>query len=75
MWFVRRDKLHARYIIYHLRHATKRTSCSRFRLDTDFLLTTMLESEYVHHGRTLKAVVEGHPDEIFEGSRGASKKA
>ena len=46
-----------------------------YRRDTVFLLKTMLESEYVHRGRTLNAGVEGHPDEIFEGSRGASREA
>jgi len=35
----------------------------------------MFGSEYVHRGRTLNAGVEGHPDEIFEGSRGAGRNA
>ena len=34
----------------------------------------MLGSEYVHLGRTRNAVVEGHPDEIFEGNCGVSRR-
>ena len=76
MRFVRRDKMNVMNDVPFALHDNVDFLWSiLYRRDTDFHLTTMLESGYMHRGRTLKAVVEGHPDEIFGGSRGTSRKA